>query len=57
MYYSKMFIPTLKNSPADAEVVSHKLMVRAGMSAFGRSELFDFNLRLTGNIRALIYLS
>ncbi len=31
MYYSKLFIPTLKNSPADAEVVSHKLMVRAGM--------------------------
>ncbi|MDH5761836.1 MAG: proline--tRNA ligase [Nitrospinota bacterium] len=31
MYYSKLFIPTLKQSPADSEVVSHKLMVRAGM--------------------------
>ncbi len=31
MYYSKLLIPTLKQSPADAEVVSHKLMVRAGM--------------------------
>ncbi|MBI5428079.1 MAG: proline--tRNA ligase [Nitrospinae bacterium] len=26
-----MFIPTLKESPADSEVISHKLMVRAGM--------------------------
>jgi len=28
--YSKLFIPTLKEAPADAEAVSHKLMVRAG---------------------------
>ncbi len=31
MYFSKLFIPTLKESPADADVISHKLMVRAGM--------------------------
>lgn len=31
MRYSKYLIPTLKDDPADAEVVSHKLMVRAGM--------------------------
>lgn len=30
MRYSKMFIPTLKEAPTDAEAVSHKLMVRAG---------------------------
>ena len=30
MRYSKMLIPTLRDDPADAEVVSHKLMVRAG---------------------------
>lgn len=29
--YSKLFLPTLKEEPADAEVISHKLMVRAGM--------------------------
>jgi prolyl-tRNA synthetase len=28
--YSHLFIPTLKEAPADAEAVSHKLMVRAG---------------------------
>ncbi|MDH4161525.1 MAG: proline--tRNA ligase [Nitrospirota bacterium] len=30
MRYSRMFIPTLKEAPSDAEAVSHKLMVRAG---------------------------
>jgi prolyl-tRNA synthetase len=28
---SKTFLPTLKDAPADAEAVSHKLMVRAGL--------------------------
>ena len=28
---SRMFIPTLKDAPADAEALSHKLMVRAGL--------------------------
>ncbi len=31
MRYSKLFLPTLKEDPADAEVISHKLMIRAGM--------------------------
>ena len=31
MFWSRYYIPTLKEAPADAEVVSHKLMVRAGM--------------------------
>lgn len=31
MRYSNYFLPTLKETPADAEVVSHKLMLRAGM--------------------------
>lgn len=30
MRYSNMLIPTLKEAPADAEVVSHSLMIRAG---------------------------
>ncbi len=29
--FSQAFIPTLKDSPADAEALSHKLMVRAGL--------------------------
>ncbi|MDR1010211.1 MAG: proline--tRNA ligase [Opitutaceae bacterium] len=30
-YWSQFFIPTLKESPADAEIASHKLLVRAGV--------------------------
>ena len=28
--WSKLFIPTLREAPADAEVASHKFLVRAG---------------------------
>ncbi len=31
MRYSRAFIPTVKENPADAEAISHKLMVRAGL--------------------------
>ena len=31
MRYSSYFIPTQKEVPADAEIISHQLMVRAGM--------------------------
>ena len=31
MLWSKVFLPTLKNTPQDAEVISHQLMLRAGM--------------------------
>jgi prolyl-tRNA synthetase len=31
MRFSKLLVPTLRELPADAEVVSHKLMLRAGM--------------------------
>ena len=31
MRFRSSYIPTLKESPADAEVISHKLLVRAGM--------------------------
>ena len=31
MRYSRMFLPTMKETPAEAEVISHQLMFRAGM--------------------------
>ena len=31
MRFSSTYIPTLKESPSEAEVVSHKLLLRAGM--------------------------
>ncbi|HXI42970.1 MAG TPA: proline--tRNA ligase [Bryobacteraceae bacterium] len=30
MYWSRLFIPTLRENPAEAEVVSHQLLLRAG---------------------------
>jgi prolyl-tRNA synthetase len=32
MRYSQTFIPTVKETPADAECISHKLMIRAGLA-------------------------
>ncbi len=31
MYYSQALIPTLRENPVDAEVISHQLMLRAGL--------------------------
>ena len=31
MRQSLLLLPTLKEDPADADVISHKLMLRAGM--------------------------
>jgi len=31
MYFSKSFIPILKNNPAEAKIKSHQLMLRTGM--------------------------
>ena len=31
MYYTKLLIPTLREDPGEAEIVSHRLMLRAGM--------------------------
>lgn len=31
MRYSRLFLPTLRQVPSDAEIVSHQLMMRAGM--------------------------
>jgi len=31
MKYSRIFIPTVKEVPSDAETISHKLMIRAGL--------------------------
>ncbi len=57
MYYSKLFIPTLKQSPADAEVVSHKLMVRAGMIrqlAAGIYSILPLGLRVLKKVEQII---
>jgi len=57
MYYSKLLIPTLKESPADAEVVSHKFMVRAGMirqMAAGIYSILPLGLRVLRKVEQII---
>ncbi|WP_456435253.1 proline--tRNA ligase [Thermovibrio ammonificans] len=41
MRFSRAFIPTKKESPADAEIPSHKLLVRAGFIRKVASGLYD----------------
>jgi len=40
--YSQAFIPTLKEAPADAQVASHKLLVRAGLIRQLGAGLYDY---------------
>jgi len=42
MHWSKSLIPTLKEDPADAEVVSHKLLVRAGFIRQISRGIYDY---------------
>lgn len=57
MYASKFFISTLKEAPSDAEVVSHKLMTRAGMIrklAGGIYNYMPMGLRVIRKIEGII---
>src|SRR3954471_12752381 len=42
MHWSKTLIPTLKEEPADAEVISHKLLVRAGYIRQVTRGIYDY---------------
>src|ERR1700720_339458 len=42
MRWSKYFIPTLREDPADAEVVSHKLLLRAGLMRQLASGIYSY---------------
>src|SRR5580704_3843849 len=57
MKASRFFIGTLKEAPADAEVVSHKLMVRAGMIrriAGGIYNYLPIELRSLRKVEAIV---
>jgi len=42
MRMSKLYLPTLKEDPAEADVVSHKLMLRAGMMRKHSSGIYSY---------------
>jgi len=57
MRYSQYFLPTVKETPADAEVVSHKLMLRAGMIrkvAAGVYSYLPFGLRAIRRVEEIV---
>ncbi len=57
MRFSRYFAPTLREDPADAEVVSHRLLMRAGYIRRVTSGVYDFlplGLRVLGKIERII---
>jgi len=57
MRLSQAFLPTLKEDPSDAEIVSHKLMVRAGMMrkhAAGIYSLLPIGWRVTRKVAGIV---
>jgi prolyl-tRNA synthetase len=57
MKASRFFIGTLKEAPADAEIVSHKLMMRAGMIRRVAGGIYDYlpiGLRSVRKVEAIV---
>jgi len=57
MFWSETFIPTLKEVPQEAELASHKLMLRAGlirMLMAGAYSYLPLGLRVLNNIERII---
>ena len=57
MRVSRAFLPVLKESPADAQIVSHKLMLRAGLvrqTAAGIYAWLPLGFRVLGKIEQIV---
>ena len=57
MRLSRFFLPILKETPKEAEIASHRLMLRAGMmrqEAAGIYAMLPLGLRVLNNICAII---
>mgnify|MGYP001328846626 FL=1 len=57
MRLSQYFLPTLKENPAEADIVSHRLMLRAGMirqSSAGIYSWLPMGLRVLRNIEKIV---
>src|SRR5512145_1037486 len=57
MRYSQYLLPTLKETPGDAEVISHQLMLRAGMIRKVAAGIYDYlplGLRAIRKMEAII---
>ncbi len=57
MFWSKSFIPTLKETPQEAESLSHKLLLRAGLVRMLMAGVYSYlplGLRVLGNIQKIV---
>ena len=57
MRWSTLFIPTLRNAPADAEAASHKLLIQAGYIRqlhAGHYSLLPLGLRVHQKVAAIV---
>jgi prolyl-tRNA synthetase len=57
MRYSQMLLPTLKEIPAEAETISHQLLLRAGMIRKLTSGIYDYlplGLRVLRKVEAIV---
>ena len=57
MRWSQTFIPTLRDDPADAEAISHKLLVRGGFIRqlmAGSYSMLPLGMRVAHKISAII---
>ncbi len=57
MRWTRTLIPTLKEDPADAEILSHKLMIRAGLIrklATGSYSYLPLGMRVINKVEAII---
>ena len=57
MRYSELFLPTVKEAPAEAEIASHKLMLRAGLIRKLASGVYDYlplGLRVLRKVEAVV---
>ena len=57
MKFSNFFIPTLKNIPAEAEIISHQLMIRSGMIKQSSSGIYSWlplGLKVLKNIETIV---
>jgi len=55
--FTQLLVPTLKDDPADAEVVSHKLLVRAAMIRQVARGIYDYlplGLRVLRNVEKIV---
>lgn len=57
MHLSRYFLPTLKETPAEAQIVSHRLMLRAGMIRQASAGIYSWlplGLRVLKNIEQIV---